>query len=71
MKKLDDWYTSHFEELVEKYPHKAIAVVKGQIVAVGESELEVYRQALQQYPNETPFVLTIPSEEDLVCLLSG
>ena len=69
LNKLDDWYTKHFQELVEKYPHKAIAVVKGQIVAVGDSEREVDRQAKQQYPNEIPLVVTVPSEEDLVCLL--
>jgi len=69
LKKLDDWYTEHFQELVEKYPHKAIAVVKGQIVAVGDSEQEVDRRAREQYPDEIPLVVTIPSEEDLICLL--
>jgi hypothetical protein len=69
LKELDDWYTSHFEELVEKYPGKAVAIVNGRIVGVGESEQEVDSQARKQYPGETPFVVTVPTEEELVCLL--
>lgn len=71
LQKLDDWYTHHFAELVEKYPRQAIAVVKGQVVAVGDSGQEVDQQARRQHPSEIPFVVTVPSEEELICLLSG
>jgi len=69
LRKLDEWYARHFEELVEKYPQKAIAVVNERIVAVGDSEEAVDRKAREQYPGETPLVITVPSEEELVCLL--
>jgi hypothetical protein len=69
LKKLDDWYTEHFEELVEKYAGKAVAVINGQVVEVGESELQVDRRAREQHPGQTPLVVTVPTQEELVCLL--
>ena len=71
LKKLDDWYTEHFEELIDKYPGKAVAVVKGEIVGVGESERDLDRRARQQHPGEIPFVIRVPRPEELVCLLFG
>lgn len=65
LKKLDDWYTDHFEQLVEKYPGKAVAVVNGEIVGIGDNERELDPQARQQYPGETPFVTRVPTEEEL------
>jgi hypothetical protein len=69
IEKYDDWFGKNFEELITKYPHKAIAVVEEEIVAVGESEKEVDNIARKKYPDKIPFVVTIPSKEDLVCLL--
>ena len=69
IEKYDTWFEKSFEDLVKKYPHKAIAVVHDEIVAVGSSEKEVDRIARKKYPGETPFVVTLPSEEDLICLL--
>lgn len=67
--KNDEWLEEHFEEIVTKYPHKAIAIVREEIVAIGDSEKEVDRIAREKYPEEIPFVITVPSEEDLICLL--
>jgi hypothetical protein len=69
LKKLDDWYTAHFEELVENYPGKAVAVVNEKIVGIGDNERELDRRAREQYPGETPFVIRVPKEEELICLL--
>jgi hypothetical protein len=69
IEKYDEWLEKHFEELITKYSHKAIAVVGDEIVAIGESEKEVDRKAREIFPGEIPFVMTVPSEEDLVCLL--
>jgi len=66
---LDAWYATHFEELVSKHAGKAVAVVAGEIVAVADTEQEVDRQAREKYPDAVPFVLAIPTEEELVCLL--
>ena len=69
IEKYEEWLERHFEELITKYPHKAIAAVGDEIVAIGESEKEVDRKAREMFPEETPFVMTVPSEEDLICLL--
>jgi hypothetical protein len=69
MEKDDLWIVEHFSELVTRYPGRAIAVVNEQLVAVGESEVEVELLAKEKYPNKIPSVLTIPREEDMACLL--
>jgi hypothetical protein len=69
MDKDDLWIVDHFSELVTKYPGKAIAVVNEQPVAIGNTEVEVELIAKQKYPDKIPSVLTIPREEDMVCLL--
>jgi hypothetical protein len=69
MDKDDLWIIENFSELVSKFSGKAIAVVNEQLVAVGESEVEVELIAKEKYPNKIPSVLTIPREEDMACLL--
>ena len=65
---LDEWYTIHFEELAGKHAGKAIAVVDGEIVAVADTEREADCLAQEKHPDAIPFVLAIPTEEELVCL---
>jgi len=69
LEKYNDWMLAHYEELVKKYPHKATAVVEDEIVAVGRTEKEVDDIAMGKYPDKVPFVTTLPSEEDFLCLL--
>lgn len=69
MDKDDLWIVDHFSELVTKYPGKAIAVVNEQLVAIGNTEVEVELIAKQKFPDKIPSVLTIPREEDMACLL--
>lgn len=69
LERYNDWMVDHYEQLVEKYPHKAIAVVEDEIVAIGKAEKEVDEIARRKYPDKIPFVTTLPSEEDFVCLL--
>lgn len=71
MDKDDLWIVDHFSELVTKYPGKAIAVVNEQLVAIGNTEVEVELIAKQKYPDKIPSVLTIPREEDMACLLQN
>jgi DNA-binding NarL/FixJ family response regulator len=66
---LDQWYSDHFEELVENYGGKSIAVVEENIVAVADTEREAARLAKESQPDVVPLVLSIPLEEELVCLL--
>lgn len=69
LEKYDSWLSEHFEELVTKYARKVIAVIDNAIVAVGENEKELDRLVRKKYPDTIPFIFTVPSEEDLVCLL--
>jgi len=67
----DKWITQHFEELVDKYGGKYVAVVSEQVVAVGDSPKEVDEKARQLYPDKLPSVLLVPKEEDLTCILQS
>jgi hypothetical protein len=69
LERYNDWMANHYEQLVKEYPHKAIAVVGDEIVAIGKTEKEVDQIAREKYPDKIPFVTTLPSEEDFVCLL--
>jgi hypothetical protein len=69
LERYNDWMVNHYEQLVKEYPHKAIAVVGDEIVAIGKTEKEVDQIAREKYPDKIPFVTTLPSEEDFVCLL--
>jgi len=66
---LDQWYSDHFEELVQKYGGRCIAVVKEKIVGVADTEREAAGLAREAQPDVVPLVLSIPLEEELVCLL--
>ena len=66
---MDRWYALHFEELVEHYSGKAIAMVNGQVVAVAETEKEADQAARQLHPESFPLVVTVPEPEELVCLI--
>lgn len=69
LEKYDNWLSEHFEELVTKYPKKSIAVVNDEIIAIGNDEKELDRIAREKYPDAVPFIFSVPSEEDLTCLL--
>jgi len=69
LEEMDNWYTSHFEELVRKYGGKVVSVVEGEIIAVTDTEKEAEETARKTKPNAVPLVLAIPTEEELLCLL--
>ncbi|UCE04494.1 MAG: hypothetical protein JSW07_12775 [bacterium] len=69
LEKYDNWLSEHFEEPVTNYAKKSIAVVNDEIVAIGNDEKELDRMVREQYPDAVPFIFTVPSEEDLTCLL--
>ena len=62
-------YTNYFEELVRKYGGKAIAVMDGDVVAVADTEKEADEMARRLKPEAIPLVLSVPTEEELLCLL--
>jgi len=66
---MDKWYADHFEELVHRYGGKAIAVIDGEVAAVADTEKEADEIARKLKPDAVPLVLSIPTEEELLCLL--
>jgi len=69
MDKDDLWIVEHFSELVTKYAGKYVAVVNEQLVAVGETRMEVEKKAREIESKKIPSVLRVPREEDMACLL--
>jgi len=71
LEEMDKWYADHFKELVRKYGGKAIAVMDGDVVAVADTEKEADEMARRLKPEAIPLVLSVPTEEELLCLLQS
>ncbi len=69
MDKDDLWIVEHFSELVTKYAGKYIAVVNQELVAVGDSGIEVEAKAVKNNPQKIPSIMRVPREQDMACLL--
>ena len=69
MTREQEWIVKHFEELVEKYGGKFVAVSNEEIVAVGDSSKVVDEIAREKYPDIIPSVIHVPREENLTCIL--
>ena len=65
----DRWIARHFQELVEKYAGKYVAVSHRDIAASGDDLSVVRKNALVRYPDENPSMLHVPQPEALECLL--
>ena len=55
-------YLLSIEDELSKYVGKWIAVVGEEIVAVGETAMEVFRKAKEKYPDKEPMILKFPAE---------
>jgi hypothetical protein len=69
MTKDQEWVVKHFEELVEKYGGKFVAVSNEEIAAVGDSSKLVDDIAREKYPHIIPSVIHVPREENLTRIL--
>lgn len=69
MTKDQEWISEHFEELVNKYGGRYIAVMGQKIVAIGDSPKEVDDTARKKEPGKIPSVMHVPREEALTCIL--
>jgi len=68
--KAHEYLLKHSQELSEKYPGKFVAIVDDELIAIGDSELEVYRRAKERYPDKEVSIAYLPTEEvvTLLCL---
>ena len=70
LQEYEDWLTEHFEELVDQYAPRVVAIHQGQVCMVGDSEAEVYRRLRESgFKEVMPLVLRVPRGEDMDCLL--
>ncbi len=63
-----DFLLKHSQELSKKYPGKYIAVVDSKLVAIGNSNLEVFKKAKEVYPKKMVSISYIPRKDELVTL---
>lgn len=64
-----DFLVEHSQELSKKYPGKYIAMVDNKLVAVGISNLEVFKKAKAKHPKKLVSIAYIPRKDELVTLL--
>ena len=64
-----DFVAEHSQELFEKYSGKYIAVVDNKLVAVGDSNLEVFKKAEKKCRKKMIRISYIPRKDELVTLL--
>lgn len=55
----------------EKHPGEYVAIVGDKLVAVGDSEPEVFRKAEEKYPDREVSIAYLPKEDEVVGLLWG
>ena len=69
--KNDEYFSKHFEKLVDKHGGKWIVIVDGKKFAIGyKYELsKMLKKARKKYPGKTPLAAPIPREEELQCIL--
>ncbi len=60
------WLIENTPQFQTRYAGKWIAVVKREIAGVGDTALEAYHQAKEKYPNITPLLDFVPTEECLI-----
>ncbi len=66
MTKDEQWIHDHFEELVDKYAGKSVAVANEELF-VADTLKEAHLKALEKYPTSRPSALRVPRPQDFVC----
>ena len=64
-----NWIREHSQDLFDKYHGKHLAIVGEQVVAVGESAIEVFKKAKQSKPTGKISITYVPTEEETITLL--
>jgi len=64
-----EFLLEHSQELSEKYPGKYVAIVGGELVAIGYSEPEVFEKAKEKYLDKEVSIAYLPTDEEMVTLL--
>ncbi|MBM3837806.1 MAG: hypothetical protein FJ398_07535 [Verrucomicrobia bacterium] len=62
---LNQWLAEPMDEIVHTYAGKFVAVHEQRIVAIGDSYRDVYAGAENQGLDEIPFVMEVPTADEL------
>ena len=65
----DKWLTENYNKLIQQYPDKIVATNDGQIVAVGDREVEDYCAARKEAGLVGPLLIKVPHPDDLIPFL--
>lgn len=60
------WLIEHDQELAEKYPRKWVSIWHGQVIAVGETALEVAEKADKIAPPEEYILHALDERVDVI-----
>ena len=63
-KKDNLWVMEHFEELVDKYGGRFVAVARQKVTGVGRNPVEAENKSLRRCPHVLPSVLHVPQTKD-------
>ena len=69
MKKPQQWITENFEELVNNYGGKYIAVMGERVIAAALTPKEAMEAARKVAKEGEISLLKVPREEELICIL--
>lgn len=61
----DRWLADHYDELIDQYAGKVIAIENGQIIAIGDSWEEIRHQLPETTSGVMPHVIDVPFPEQL------
>jgi len=64
-----DFMAANSKQLAKKYPGKYVAIVNNKLAAVGNSNLDVFKNAKKSYPGKMVSIAYIPRKDELVTLL--
>ena len=64
-------FTKHFNRLVTQAGGKWVVIAGGQVIRIGPKQAlkRMVREAKVRYPDKTPLIAPIPTDQDLQCIL--
>jgi hypothetical protein len=65
----DRWLAEHYDEMIQKYPGKVVAIQNGEIVAIGVDRVEVCRPFREAGVQPLPLIIDVPYPGELDNLL--
>lgn len=65
----DQWLAENLDQIIEKYPGKIVAILDGEIVAVGDTYKEVYAPFQNQNREWMPLAIRVPYPDEIQELL--